>query len=84
MGMDSSPVDCRVSGAGACVCAGGLEQATRAPSRRQMNSIRTKFRTHVLRRLLSPHSLLAVEYRFKCGLRFFRQVVRLSVTRELV
>ncbi len=28
--------------------------------------------------------MLAVEYRFECGLRFFRQVIGLSVVRELM
>ena len=41
---------------------------------------RTMLRTIVphdvfLRPPLSLHGLLAVEYRFECGLRFFRQVV---------
>src|SRR5580658_5868622 len=93
-GIDSRPVGCR--GFVAWVSTGGagwgLEQATRAPSRVKATTTCTTSRTLVrkligttfLRPPLSPHRMLAEEYRFKCGLRFFRQVVGLIVVRELV
>src|SRR4029077_9838995 len=33
---------------------------------------------------LSLHCVLAVKYRLQCGLRFFRQMVGLGITRELM
>src|SRR5258708_10097180 len=91
--MDSRSVGCGAPVGSGC---GDLEQAARAPSRMKATILRATSRTEFRLRFrstsrtvlspspLSPQGVLAVEYRFECGLRFLRQMVGLSIVRELV